>query len=406
MLRILFLAGGYDQKIFILGLRQRGHYVILVDYTEQPMALEDSDKFYQISTLDVESVLQIAVKENVDLVLTACTDQALLTMAYVSEKLGLPCYLNYETARMVTNKVYMKQRMMAYNIPTPLSLFISKNDTAIKSNINYPVIVKPCDCNSSKGVILASNEFEMYNALQEALILSRDGNALIEEYKIGREISADLWIFDDNAQLLGISESKKIKNKDKFIIYKSEYINNVSVLLRDKIKGIGLQIAKAFQLNNIPLLIQLIENRGELNVIEFSARIGGGTKYKFIEYMSGIDIVNKFLDMVLKGECEHNSVELQNKQIELNYLYVYKGVFSSISGVEELIKKNIIKEWFQYKRLGSEVSKVETSGDRVAGMLLVGNDLQELSYKRGKSLSRLSVYDEANKDILIRDIFR
>ena len=50
-------------------------------------------------------------KKRVNLVTTACTDQALLTAANVSEKLGLSFYLNSNQARNVTNKFYMKQKV-------------------------------------------------------------------------------------------------------------------------------------------------------------------------------------------------------------------------------------------------------------------------------------------------------
>lgn len=45
--------------------------------------------FAQISTLDEDRIYEFAKKERVNLVTTACTDQALLTAANVSEKLGL-----------------------------------------------------------------------------------------------------------------------------------------------------------------------------------------------------------------------------------------------------------------------------------------------------------------------------
>ena len=38
------------------------------------------------------------------MICTACTDQALLTVAKVSEELGLPTYISYKTALNVTNK--------------------------------------------------------------------------------------------------------------------------------------------------------------------------------------------------------------------------------------------------------------------------------------------------------------
>ena len=66
--------------------------------------------FFQISTLDETGIYNLAKRENVNIVITACTDQALLTAANVSEKLRLPFYLSGKIAQNVTNKFDMKQK--------------------------------------------------------------------------------------------------------------------------------------------------------------------------------------------------------------------------------------------------------------------------------------------------------
>ena len=145
-MKILVLAGGADQIALIQELKNRGHYVVLIDYYENPPARSYANNHIVASTLDVELVEKIAKQENVDLVCTACTDQALLTVSYVSEKLGLPCYLDYQTGLNVTNKSYMKKVFIDNNIPTArFSIvdnsddleIISKNNKLFKDSSSY-----------------------------------------------------------------------------------------------------------------------------------------------------------------------------------------------------------------------------------------------------------------------------
>ena len=89
-MKALVLAGGYPQIALINELKSRGAYVCLADYYKEPVAKKYADKFYQVSTLDVDAIRDVAKKEEVDFLITACTDQALLTVARVSEDLGLP----------------------------------------------------------------------------------------------------------------------------------------------------------------------------------------------------------------------------------------------------------------------------------------------------------------------------
>ncbi|MDM8287441.1 hypothetical protein QUW57_12755, partial [Phocaeicola plebeius] len=97
-MKILVLAGGSDQIALIQEIKKHGHTVLLADYFENPPARPYADKHFPISTLDIQAVKELAESENVDLITTACTDQALLTVAKVSEEIGLPCYISYQTA--------------------------------------------------------------------------------------------------------------------------------------------------------------------------------------------------------------------------------------------------------------------------------------------------------------------
>ncbi|MDE6763385.1 MAG: hypothetical protein K2J73_06875, partial [Oscillospiraceae bacterium] len=90
MKKILVLAGGFDQIALINELKKRDMYVVLADYFEDLPAKKYADKHFKISTLDEEAVYNLALSESVDIVTTACTDQALLTVARVSERLELP----------------------------------------------------------------------------------------------------------------------------------------------------------------------------------------------------------------------------------------------------------------------------------------------------------------------------
>lgn len=150
-MKAIILAGGYDQIALIQELKKRGFETILIDYYENPPAKNFADNHYQVSTLDIEAIKKIAIKENVHLVTTACTDQALLSIAKVSEELVLPCYIPYKKALNVTNKKYMKNVMNKSGIPTAKHKVVSDIKSIDLSEFKFPIVVKPTDCNSSKG---------------------------------------------------------------------------------------------------------------------------------------------------------------------------------------------------------------------------------------------------------------
>lgn len=378
-MKILVLAGGADQIALIKELKLRGHEVVLLDYFENPPAKPYADKHIVASTLDVEAVEKYAKAEKVSLICTACTDQALLTVSYVSERLGLPCYIDYQTGLNVTNKSFMKKVLTDNDIPTARFSIVDKPDKEKIQGFKFPLVVKPVDCNSSKGVKKVESIEEYRQYITEAIQYSRSNTAIVEEYKEGKEISADFYIENGVAKLLSATTSLKIKNRKSFTILCSDY-PALNASQEITVTQIAQDISKAFNLDNTPLLVQMIANDNEINVIEFSARMGGGSKYKLIEVLSGVNIMSKYVDRILGGYPEVKP----SKQVDyckMVYIYCNPGIYDHMEGLEMMKEEGMIDEYFLYKTQGMEIHKAETSGDRPSGYLCSASTADELSRK-------------------------
>jgi len=401
-MRILVLAGGFDQIALINELKRRGHETILVDWFENPPAKDYADKHIVASTLDTERVQKIAIEENVGLICTACTDQALLTVAWVSEKLGLPCYISYQTGLNVTNKSYMKEVLMQNHIPTARFVVLDSTDMSAIKDFRYPLVVKPVDCNSSKGVKRVDSSEELSECLDEAIHCSRTRTAIVEEFKTGEEISADFYIENGTAKFLSATKSFKISGRKSFTILGSAY-PAVDERQKNRLTGIATDIAGAFGLDDCPLLIQLTANGDDINVIEFSARMGGGSKYRLIEVLSGVDIMSKFVDRILGDRPSVVPCE-QVPYCKMVYVYCTPGVVDHLGGFEEMKRKGLMDDYFQYKTRGMEIKNSETSSDRPAGYLVTADTSWELDTKIREIDRSISVVDRNGIDIMIHNL--
>ncbi len=308
MVKALVLAGGFPQIALLQELKKRGIYTILADYYAEPVAKPYADKFYQKSTLDVDAIREVAEKEQVDFLITVCTDQALLTVALVSEQLSLPCYIDYQTALNVTNKSYMKKVFAENGIPTSQHIILGELDFSKIEHLKYPLIVKPVDCNSSKGVKKVFNEYELVSAFNDAIHFSRTETAIIENFVEGQEITVDVYVENGKAHLLSIANSDKIADADKFVIWRTRYpADETSEHLKALVTKTVQQIADAFGLTDTPMLIQMITDGQDISVLEFSARTGGGVKYMLINKVSGFDVISAVVDLTL-GKKPHVEV--------------------------------------------------------------------------------------------------
>ena len=116
-MKALIVAGGIPQAELIKQLKNRGITTVLIDGSPNPVAKPFSDVFYCVNVFDIPAVKSIAEKEHVDFLLTVCADQVLLVVAEISEMLGLPCYIDFQTAQNVSDKIKMK-RIFKKNSPS------------------------------------------------------------------------------------------------------------------------------------------------------------------------------------------------------------------------------------------------------------------------------------------------
>lgn len=403
-MKALVVAGGIAQAALINDLKSRGIYTILADRNPKAYAVPYADAFYPISTLDIDAIKQLAIDEKVDMVITACADQVLLVVAKVSEELDLPCYIDYNTALLVSDKKYMKEIFVKNNVPTAKHTVMAELDESKLAGFEYPLIVKPVDCYSSRGVRRVESIEELRPAFAEAVSLSRNKNAIVEEFCEGIELTVDVYVENGVAHVLTTSISDKIADKDRFVIYRTKNPAPINDDIKAKIADACQQIANAFNIKNSPMLVQLITNGRRIDVLEFCARTGGCIKYKLIKQASGFDVVKAVVDLTL-GEKPHvGELKAESKYITNTFLYCKPGIFDHFEGFEELKQQGIISEYYQFVAPGTSFDTVTCSGDRVGGFTVQDDSLEELKRKSELVMKSIAVRDSNGNDMLRHDL--
>ena len=189
-MKIMVLAGGNDQAALIQEIRKKFDNVeiLLIDMAKNVVAAKYADRHIVESTMDLPKVKEISEREKVDYIMTACGDQPLLTMAVVSEELGLPCYLSKKQVLNLTNKMYMKNLMVENGIPTSHFKTFTSKEVIDTTGLSYPLVVKPVDSNGSKGVRKCKNRKELDKYLPEGVVAADTDSDMITVYmRVSRE---------------------------------------------------------------------------------------------------------------------------------------------------------------------------------------------------------------------------
>ena len=403
-MKALVIAGGLPQIELIKQLKDRGIEALLADGSPAAVARPYADKFFHVDVFDIEAIKEITLKEKVDFLITVCADQVLLVVAKVSEMLGLPCYIDYETCQNVSDKIRMKRIFKQAGVPTTDYVETDHFDMDVIGKLKFPLVVKPVDAYSSKGVRKADNLEELKQYYEEAHQIGRSGRVIVEEYFSGEEISVDAFVVNGKAQLLNVTNSEKVKDKDRFVIFRGRYPVKASEALMKQIEDICQKIADGFGLVNAPLLVQLLHDGDKVSVLEFCARTGGNMKYLLIKYASGVDVIGATLDITLGKKPDLSLKFVRHNVVVNDFVYCKPGVFDHFEGFEELEKEGVINEFHPVRLKGTQMRGVTSSSDRIAGMNIVADSIAEYNEKLKKINSRVKVFDADGNDIMRHDL--
>lgn len=216
--KLLLLGGSPQQLIAIQKAKELGFYTVLCDYLPDNPGQYIADKFYQVSTTDVNAVYEVAKKEAVDGILPYCSDPAALPASIVCSLLNLPSNpfksveilgLKYKFREFLKNNGFVCPNFFIFNSDDSIKLIIEKT-----KNLKYPYLIKPTDSSGSKGISIIHDESQLKTAIVKGGNFSRNGIFVCEEYiKRGYPYIIEVELYVEHGKIEMIAYTISLRNK-------------------------------------------------------------------------------------------------------------------------------------------------------------------------------------------------
>jgi phosphoribosylamine--glycine ligase len=150
----------------------------------------------KIKATDIPAMTDFAVKQGIDYVVVAPDDPLAIGMVDAMEEKRIPCFgPNKAAARIESSKVFSKNLMKKYNIPTAAYEVFSDPGSALNylNSASFPIVIKADGLALGKGVIIAENREQAEEAVKSIMIEKKfgdsGGNIVIEEFLTGPEVT-------------------------------------------------------------------------------------------------------------------------------------------------------------------------------------------------------------------------
>lgn len=410
-MKLLILGGSNGQLSAVKRAKLKGHTVIVSDYYKNAPAKQLCDIGELVSTFDVESNIKVAEKHQIDGVLTLGTDQPVYTTARVAEKLGLPSFIDVETAEAVTNKKIMKSIFKNNQIPTADYRLISKNFTQVElMGISFPVVVKPLDSQGQRGVYKLEAIEEIRAVFDEVLSFSRQQEILVEEYYPSEEITVSGWVCNDKVHILTVTDRVCHHNYPHIgVCIAHNFPSKFMKGYYNEIKQLTIKITDTFNIHNGPIYYQMLIGDEGIKVNEIACRIGGAYEDEFIPAVTGIDILDMLIEGSLGGEVdtallEGYDLEKNSKKLSVQMIFADHGTVHFLNDMEKL---KLLPEVFQAKYnidLNSVIGEIENATARAGYMIITGESTEALQNNIYKAYKKIEILDDKSNN-LVKNFF-
>ena len=409
----IFLFGGTAAMCEVVETAKRmGLYTIVIDYYPNSPAKKLADRAYLVSTTDYDAVLKIAKENEVDGIFAGIADVNLLPAKKIADSLGLPFYATEEQIEITTNKLLFKKTCREYDIPVvPEYALDGELRAEDLAKVQYPVIVKPTDAYSCKGVSVCKDEAELRSAVQYALGFSRAGRVIVERY-MAEFPDVCMYLNIQNGVLSFAAMCERDMNlvqdgkamQPNALFYPCRFIplyyEQLEKKLSNMVSGLGMRDGVMF--------MQCFVADGVLMPFEMGYRICGAQEYILCSAENGINSLEMMLNYSVTGKFEGWDAAACNKPV-FNHTDVIlltllrPGKIARIEGLDQLLAMPEILKVVQFYREGEEVSEVSmgTLNQTFARIFIQGKDPQNLLELIEHVQNTLKIYAEQGNNMIM-----
>lgn len=266
--RVLLLNTNHNNLGLIKGLKKLGYTIIATGLPSGCVGEKFCDKYVAADYTDRKRILEIIKEEHIDRICGSCNDHAMLTAAYVAEKLGWPGYDSYDTTELLFNKDRFKDLCEKLGIIAPWTRRFTSKEDALKfiDDAQMPVIVKPVDSSGGIGVSIVRDKSKAAEALDYALEKSRAKRLIVEQYLEGTQHGMCTFIVDQKVRAICSDDEYSIATPYQTDIdtYPSERFSE----FRDIVKAEIEKISEYLKLSDGIFHVQLIMKDGVPYILE------------------------------------------------------------------------------------------------------------------------------------------
>lgn len=391
MKKLMIMGAGIYQVPLIRKAREMGIYTIAVSIPGNYPGFAVADEVCHINTVDYEAVLKVAREKQIDGIVTAGTDVAVITIGKVCDELGLKG-LSFEAARIASDKMLMKECYEAGGVRSARfrRVGLEEDPRQAVRELSYPLIFKAVDSSGSRGITRVNDPSGIPGAVEAVKAITRKDYYIVEEFLEGEEFGAQAFVYDGKLQFV-LPHGDYVFMGDTGVPVGHFAPYELSPQAAADVYDQTERAIRAMKLDNCAINADFIMKDGKTYVLEIGGRSGATCLAELVSIYYGYDYYEKIIQAAL-GESPRFPQDQAVPNASRLLMSDRDGVIRSIAnhnGPDE----NIYEIMFDYT-VGDPVKKFHVGPNRIGHVITRGTTLQEATDALQKAMDRIEIIVE------------
>lgn len=186
----LLCDAAFSAVPILLALKRMGYRVAVCGSRPADPGHALADLSLVLDYGDRELLLRSVIGEGIDFLVPGCTDVSYLSCAWVADQLHLPGYGTLESTHIIHRKDRFRELCRAHGFPTPRST----QSQSEASGLRFPILVKPSDSFSGKGIVKIDSPVRLSDGIDRAKSQSGTQSVVFEEFVDGQLYSHSAFL--------------------------------------------------------------------------------------------------------------------------------------------------------------------------------------------------------------------
>lgn len=401
--KLLLLGGTVSSNLIVETAKDMGLWVGVTDMNPASPAKKIADAAYDVSTAEIDDIIELIRCEDIDGIFVAYDDKNTLNAAKVSNRTGLNFYATESQILATRSKDSFKELCRKYGLST-----VPEYPCGFPE---FPCVVKPVDSYSAKGVSICLSDAEFEDAVRGALAFSESGQVIVEKYMDPRFcqcVNIEYAMRDGEVKVVAVGDKHVMSQGNhapitSAVVYPSSHLeeflaSEVNQKTKDMILSEGLM--------NGFLYIESFYRDGRFYYYEMGYRLGGGQGSVIAKHEHGVDLVEMLIDYALNGRMgtseQFSLVRPFYSDIGVGLvLYARPGTIREISCFAQEIPGVIRATLYVEEGSRIEENLVGTLGQTAARVHFLAASREEAQAKVDSIIKAISMTSESGEEMII-----